>query len=400
MIKIHTLGLWCVFLLFFACGSSPSSGNPDQDTINAAQAALNRMDGGSNTSSQQSGPAQNSPSTQNTVVNTSRSKPAWVDSPNSVYSRAQYVAVTGHANDRTMAERDSLAKLVGFFGQSIHAEQTSVDTYQEAVRSGVVTGWSTDSTMQNTIRISASMDTLLGAEIREVWQDSKTSIYYAVAVMEKAAAARLYTEVIKANQNMIENLVTMSSAEKNSLDGFSRYQFAAAIANINISYGNVLRQLDAAPPAGLEVGETYRREMRNIAQAIPIGVRVTNDRNGKVQGAFTKAFTDMGFGSRSGGTGRYVLDVNVAVSEAVFPNNPNKFARWEIDARLTDNGVTILPFNASGREGRATLPEAENFAYMAAERMINTGDPRANPPVSSYANLLKDYLARLVPEKR
>jgi len=65
------------------------------------------------------------------------------------------------------------------------------------------------------------MDTLLGAEIREVWYDSKKE-YYAVAVMEKAKTAQLYSEMIWANQNLIKNLINMSQAEKNTMEGYGR----------------------------------------------------------------------------------------------------------------------------------------------------------------------------------
>jgi len=294
----------------------------------------------------------------------------------------------GHATDRTMAERNAFASLVAIFGQSIYADQVITNTYQEAIRSGVVTGWTDDIAMQNTIRTSTSMDTLVGAEIREVWFDSRGT-YFAAAVMEKVKAAQLYTEMIKANQNMIINLTTMNPTEKNSLEGFSRYQFAAAVADINISYGNLLRQIDTTPPAGLVSGDTYRLEARNITREIPVGITVRNDREGRIQGAFAKAFSDLGF--RTGGTGsRYMLNVNVNVSPVDNPQAQNQFVRIELDARFNDNNATILPYNFNSREGHLTLSEAENRAYRFAEQKIN----------QEYANNLRDYLTRLIPEKR
>jgi hypothetical protein len=404
IMKIYVSMLCFCLLMLSACGSSPSansgSGASLAESQAAAQAAQDRMDGGgqppsggqpaASGQSAQSAPAQQGTAQQGVVVNTGRNKPAWVDSIDSVYGRAQYVAAVGYAADRGMAEKSALANLTAFFGQSIQADQTITNTYQEAVRNGVTTGWTDNFSSQNTIRTSASMDTLVGAEIREVWLDSRTNTYYAAAVMEKAKAAQMYTEMIQANQNMIKNLITMSAAEKNSLEGLSRYQFAATVADINISYGNLLRLIDAAVPPGLVKGDEYRIEAQNIVKAIPVGVAVTNDKSGRVQGAFAKSLSELGF--RSGGNNsRYVLRVEIAVSPVELPNNPNKFARIELSANLTDTsaGAVLLPYNFNNREGHTSQSEAENRLYLAAERKIN----------EEYAKLLNNYLSQLLPKR-
>jgi hypothetical protein len=394
IMKIYVSVLCFCLLMFSACGSSPAnSGASPAEAQAAAQAALNRMDGGgqplSGGQSAQSAPAQQG-SAQGVVVNTGRNKPAWVDSVDSVYGKAQYVAAVGYAADRAMAEKNALGNLTAFFGQSIQADQTITNTYQEAVRNGVTTGLTDNLAAQNTIRTSASMDTLIGAEIKEVWLDSRSNTHYAAAVMEKAKAAPLYTEMIQANQNMIKNLITMSAAEKNSLEGLSRYQFAATVADINVSYGNLLRLIDAPVPPGLVKGDEYRIEAQNIVKAIPVGVAVTNDKSGRVQGAFAKSLSELGF--RSGGNNsRYVLRVEIAVSPVDLPNNPNKFARMELSANLTDTsaGAVLLPYNFNNREGHTSQSEAENRLFLTAERKIN----------EEYAKLLNNYLAQLLPKR-
>jgi len=393
---------FCLVVIVSACGSSPANSNSGASPAEAqaaAQAALDRMDGGGQppaggqSSGGQSAPsapsAQQGGSQSGPVVNTGRNKPAWVDSVDSVYGRAQYVAAVGFAADRAMAEKNALVKIVSYFNQSVQADETITRTYQEAVRNGVSAGWTDNLAAQSTIRTSASMDTLVGAEVREVWFDSR-STYYAVAVMEKAKAAPLYTEMILANQNIIKNLVTMSPAEKNSLEGFSRYQFAATIADINIPYGNLLRQIDAAVPAGLVPGDEYRLEAQNIVRAIPISVTVTGDRAGRVQSAFAKSLSELGF--RSGGNNsRYVLRVEVTISPVDLPNNPSKFVRIVLSANLTDTsvGAVLLPYNFNEREGHNSIPEAEDRAYRTAERKIS----------EEYAKLLNNYLSQLLPRR-
>jgi hypothetical protein len=409
--KVKSVLLSLLPALLLSCVSTPASntnsgGVSAAEAQAAAQAALDRMDGRApaapaNSSPRQSSSAQAAPAAaQGTVVNTSRTRPAWVDAVDSVYSRAQYAAVVGHASNREMAERNALANLVAFFGQSIQADQTITNTYQEAVRSGVVAGWTDNTTMQNTIRTSASMDTLLGAEIKEVWHDTRGNTHYAVAVMEKQRTVRLYGDLILANQALINNLITMSAAEKNTLEGYARFYFAATVADMNTTYGNVIKLVGAEPPTELVNSSVYRLEAQNIARAIPVAVRVTNDRAGRVQGAFAKALSDLGF--RTGGNNsRYVLDVSISLSPVTLANNTNSFARIEIGANLTDTstGAIVLPYNFNNRDGHTSMAEAENRAFLSAERLINNGDPARNPPLLGYSDHIKAYLSQLLPQR-
>jgi len=400
MLKLKFISLSCLtFLLLAACGSSPKSGASPEAAKASAQDALGRLDGqvgrpadvpNAPSPQQPSGGQNASSAKQQPAVNHSRTKPAWVDNVDAIYDRSQYVAAVGNASNRDMAEKNALANLTAIFGQSVKADQTITNTYQEAVKNGAASSWTDNISMQNTINTSSSMDSLVGAEIREVWQDTRNNVFYAVAVMEKAKTAQLYNEMIKANQNMITNLINMNNAEKNSLEGFSRYQFAAAVADVNVTYGNVLQVIGYPVPAGLVKGDIYRLEAQNIARSIPLGITVKNDKAGRIQGAFAKALSEIGF--RSGGNNsRYVLDVNINVSPVDLPNNPNKFVRIELGANLTDTAVksVLLPYNFNSREGHTTVSEAENRAYMAAERKIN----------EEYKNMLLEYLNQSLPKK-
>jgi len=402
MLKLKFISLLsCLLLLTLcACGTSPNSGTSAADAQAAAKGALGRLDEQvGRPTDMPSAPSQQQPSVgqgassstqqQQAKLNNSKTKPAWVDSVDSVFNRSQYVAASGNASNRDMAEKNALANLTAIFGQSIKADQTITNTYQEATRNGVTTGWTDNIAMQNTINTSSSMDTLVGAEIKEVWYDSK-STYYAVAVMEKARTAQLYNEMIKANQNVIDNLVKMNQTEKNSFEGYSRYQFAAIVADINITYGNVLQVIGSPLPAGLIKGDNYRLEAQNITKAIPVGITVKNDKSGRIQGAFAKAFSDIGF--RTGGNNsRYNLNVDITITPITYDNNPNKYARIELSANFIDTSdkSVLFPYNYNNRDGHSSLSEAENRAYMSAERKIN----------EEYKNLLLEYMSHLLPKR-
>jgi hypothetical protein len=315
-------------------------------------------------------------------------RPSWIRSPYSVFNERQYVAAVGYGNDAVQAEKSAFANLTAIFGQSIRVNETLNSSYQEMVRSGGAARWTESTSLESVIQTSTSLDALFGSEIRERYNERGT--WYAAAVMERAKAVRMYTDVINANLTMINNLTDMNESEKNSLEGYSRYQFAATVADINVSYGNVLKYLGAAIPAGFRDGSTYRIEAANITRAIPVAVVVSNDRNNRVQAAIAKSLADLGF--RSGGNNsRYLVEAALTFEEEVFPDSPYKHTRCTITANFIDsNGnVVLIPYSYNRREAHNSMPNAETRALTTVVNQIGT----------EYTNLLKDYISRLLPQK-
>lgn len=318
-------------------------------------------------------------------------QPDWIRDPYAKFDKQSYVAARGNGNSLQAAEKSALGNLVAVFGQSIMVSDVITTSYQQAISSGVIANWSENTNVDSLIATSAGMDTLIGAEIGDSWDNGKGE-YYALAVLNKTKALATYSNMIQSNQAIIKNLVgNLSEAQKNSLDGFARYQFAATIADISISYGNVLSVIGAPAFAReLKPGDDYRLEALNITKTIPIGITVKNDKSGRVQGAFAKVFSEMGF--RSGGSGsRYILNVNIIVSPVDLPANPNQFVRMELSADLVDtaSGVVLLPYNFNERQGHNTVSEAENRTFLEAERKI----------ARDYKDLLSNYLSQLLPRK-
>ncbi|MCL2184429.1 MAG: LPP20 family lipoprotein [Treponema sp.] len=324
-------------------------------------------------------------------INISKTTPAWVNDVYSSYDKARYVAATGFAGSREQAEGNALAALTSFFGQTVEVDRNAVSFFRQAVVNNVINEWIDTDEMRTNIKTTASMDNLMGAEIEEVWYDSK-EIYYAVAVMEKQRAIRIYSDLLKANLNIIKNLVAMTPNERNSMEGVIRYRFAASVADINVSYKNIITLLNGTVTENIVSGDSYRLEAQNIIKIIPINIRISNDRNGRIFGAFAKTFTDWGFEAQTGTTNaRYILDVNITLSPVDLPANPNIFARIELAANFTDTraNLVLIPYTFNSREGHTNRAEAENRCIMVAERSVN----------EEFASLLSAYLSRLMPKK-
>jgi hypothetical protein len=388
-----------------ATASAPAPSR-EQDAVDAANAALAALDGGK-------APAQAAPSGGGgaarpapaaspaapaagpaPAAQANRGKPAWVDSPDSVYPKGTYVSAVGFGSSRAVAEKSGLANLTALFGQSIQADLKILNTYQEAVKNGAV-DYKENTNVSNAINTSTSLDSLVGAEIADVWTDSGANTTYAVAVMDKGKTNSLYGEMIRANLAIIDTLVNVPAAERNTLDGFARLMLAATIADANRVYTNLLGVVGNTTginPASLKKGDDYRLMAKDISKNIPIGVVVTGDTSDRVRGAFAKVISDAGF--RSGGTNsRYVLQAVIRLSPVNLPNPQNyKYARLELDARLTDTSddSVLLPYNLNRREGHLELTEAEQRAIRWAEGEIT----------KSYGGVLSSFLSTLLPVKK
>jgi hypothetical protein len=284
-------------------------------------------------------------------------------------------------SSQIQADQQALANLVSYFSQKVQAELTLVERESQTTANGR-TQSSNSSQVQNSIQTAASMDKLIGAEIKERSDDGKT--YYALAALEKHSGARSYSDLLASNQRQIDQLIDLSPDDKNSFIGYSRYLQAAKIADENAVYGSVLSLLDGQSRQ-LVTGTKYRIEAVSIIENIPVTVIVTNDKADRIRGAFAAVLQKQGL--RSGGTNsRYELKVTVEIAE-VPSTSQNKFARYEIDARLTDTstGNVLVPFNINGREGHNNVSEAENRAIRAAEQKIT----------ETYSAKLTEYFSTL-----
>jgi hypothetical protein len=319
--------------------------------------------------------------------------PAWVSNPDAVYRRAAYIAAVGYGPSRREAEQGALVALTALFGQSIQGELKTLSSYSEAVKNGAL-DVSENTSMENAVNISSRMDNLVGAEVADVWFDGK-STHYAVAVMERAPAALLYSELIRSNLRIIGELLNLREGEKNSLDGYSRYLLAGITADANRVFANVLSVVDGSGAAMLspdmKKGDEYRLEAANIAKNIPIMINAEGDPSGRIKTAFAEALNQAGFKS-GGDSSRYVLAVSLALTPVELPNQQNKFVRYVIEAKLSDQtkGELLFPYSLNGREGHTTLPEAENRALSAAVKKIG----------GEYPEALKDWFAGALPKQQ
>jgi hypothetical protein len=329
--------------------------------------------------------------TSSTAVQTARggATPRWVNNPYSDYSQSRYIAAVGTAKTRADAEKSAFAALTAFFGQSVKSDYAVAAAYSEAVTNGIVSV-SEKTEVREIIVTAASLDNLIGAAIGNVWDDGRGTVY-ALAYLEKERTVPIYTELIRINQRNIENLVSINAAQKNTFDGYARHKLAAFIAGMNAGYAGIVSLAGGSTaPLNMTGADTLILEAANIIKNITVGFNVKRDSNGRVRDAFAKALSGEGLRTQ-GNNPPYILEINIDMSEAKFPDNNFIFCRYTLSANLIERatGSVLFPFNITDREGHATYAEAQNRAFVAMERAVN----------EKYPEAFREYLAALLPQE-
>jgi len=374
MKRIKLACITTVLCLIIACaGYAQSSGNSRAAADDATRRLEQALGGGT------------------TVVKTTRGgrEPNWVKDPYAAYSRDRYLAARGFAATQGEAEKKALAALVSIFGVSVQSNWEGVNTYQEAASNNVIT-FSENTSINEVIITAASMDTLIGAEIGNIWDNARGTVY-ALAYIERRKAIDVYSEMIRINQLNIENLIALNDSEKNTFDGYARYKLAALIAGLNSQYAAVIVQSGGSTGLlNMTSAGALNIEAENIIKNITVAVNVKGDKNNRIKDAFSKILSAEGIRTQ-GNNPVYTLEINVNLDELVLTNNKFKWYSMTLNANLIENKshTELLPYNYSDRAGHTSLVGAENTAFILMEKDIN----------DKYKIIFKEYLAGLFPKR-
>ena len=297
--------------------------------------------------------------------------PLWLGNVELAYPSSRYVAAVGSGADLAAAEKSALASLAGIFGQSVSGSITVSSRYADRMAEGRITASSSDSSITEKVTTAVKMDTLVGAAIKETWQDAQGRYVYAVAAMDKAEASVLYAELVRANDSIIEELSARAGLK--GLAEYSRLRSIADAAEATESLLNVLSVVSPAQAAALRASRTplnaYKARLADAAASISISVSIENDRINLLTQAFIDALSDAGFrASPSAGNAGYALSGSLAFEEVDMKRqSPFAFSRAALSAALFDaaTGEALLTFSSSAREGHNSLSEAETKAARA-----------------------------------
>jgi hypothetical protein len=291
-------------------------------------------------------------------------KPAWVDKPSTAYPEKLFVSAVGAGDSRQVAESNAKAALTAYFRQSVSSKVNISDTERQVNGSSV-----SESNMSQTIESVAALDNLIGAEIKNTWNDRRNNTWYAVAAMDKSVCAKLYTTELNKTISEINTLIDIS--EGVSLETIAKCQKALQTADNAELYALILSMLDG-PNREPEVSRLTVKISTTLstAKAIPVDVRVTGDKNGRIKASFAKVFTAAGFKTGNNNS-RYALEVTASLEPAA--KNQYFNSRCTIDAVLRDTKTEaeLFSYNFIFRGAHpASQQDADNRAFVGSEKKI------------------------------
>jgi hypothetical protein len=315
----------------------------------------------------------------------SQEKPAWVDSPQSQYSNAKYLSAIGSGDTRKSAENDAASKLAMVFQSTIKAEQTVTDRYKELFTSPENSTFEHQSEVNKNSSISSNQ-TLYNFQIAETFTDNLGKIY-AVAVIERAPTAEIYTKKIAENEKIMLRYIEQLD---NSSDPVVRYANINAASVFSMMNEGLKQQLVIIMP-----GQTYHSEsdydnvkiqnlLSEAKKKMPFAIAITNDADGSAKAMVKEMLSENGFVTAAKG----ILSVTGEISfEKIDMKSEQQFVRWNYTLSVVDaSGASIISLSESGREGHVTYKEAVARATRTMKKKIK----------SNFAKEINAYFDSLV----
>ena len=297
--------------------------------------------------------------------------PQWVTEPAAAYADSHYLTAVGYASSRSAAEAEAVSALTKSVSQKVRAHSVSVQT-MESNAAGVERSFS------SSVDTVSSVDEIAGLKIREVWTAGDGTVY-ARALVNREEVGSYYEQKMKDAENGINALIAFAADNPASFEAVNALRSAAEKAGENDKSAAVLSVVNPVKYKRLSFAykntQTVQALLLHEIENIHVAVRVKNDKDGRLESAFSEAVKKAGFKTVPGNSAHdadapYILNVVLNLEPLETPaSTENKYVRYTVKAELSDSrtGKIILPWSTGGREAHFTQGEAEQRALRTIE---------------------------------
>jgi hypothetical protein len=331
-------------------------------------------------------------------------EPDWVTDYNSVYPESQWICVVESAKDKAAATASAQNSLASIFKLDIKTLSRTVRSMTQS-RTDRTVSYAENNSIGGEVTASAEISGLMGV-VSDSWAAKDGTVYVLLRMNRKDSAA-VYSSIINENCSVINDYIDDAKKKKaefgaTTFESYAELNSAANLALLNNNYLNILSILNPAARNALNISYENTARVKKLAEesarAIVITINISGDDGGRIYGSrikksFVQVFTQRGFKTTeisedASAKNTYTLSCNFSVGEVVFSDNPNKFARYELQASLLDfSGNEIFSYSSVNREGHPNYSEATERALRSAEKsIINIEDEE------SFASVFNTYL--------
>ena len=299
--------------------------------------------------------------------------PSWINEPYSNYQTGYFVAV-GNDKTKSIAEINAVSELTGIFSRDVQSN-TVANSSMTQIEEDNISSLISEQNLNQQITVSIDQRNLIGIEIAETFYDDNKDQWYALAVLDKQKAEKIYSKEIEASY---KNINQNYNESKNKTNNFDKLRYLYKCKKEAQYVQSLIVRLQVI---NFEAAETIQRtdisenkfyiEFNNIASKIPISIQVNNDLNNEIKIACSDVFESYGFKIQE--QANNVLSVDLENNFRTVYDPDAVYCESNVAIRLNLSGEQIVfPFNYTNRAAGKNQELAQKKEYNNLSTIIKS----------------------------
>ncbi len=305
--------------------------------------------------------------------------PAWVLSPQEMYSHTEYLVGMGEGRSRDQAEKRAYAAVARIFSAHVQAQSSDEETYLLKEHGGQE---STQRSLQIDFMTRVTTNKVLeNVQILESWLREKDRQYFVLAGLHRAQAEQMLLARLQAIDQSIREKVQQGRSSTAKIHRIQGYKQGMALLSRRPQVNSDLRVVRTSgeglpPPFSLNV--IQREFLEFVASHVTISVSMQGESHQELERAIWEALKKEGLlaGAKDpiSGTSEHSSDISITGFGRLWPVDiPDplfRYVRWcgDIEIRERDSQRLMGMISRSGREGHITEREARIRASRAMQQ--------------------------------
>ena len=309
--------------------------------------------------------------------------PTWINEPYSVYQTGYFVAV-GSDKIKNIAELNAVSELAGILSRDVKSNMVANSSMTQKEEDNI-SSLISEQNLNQQITVNIDQRNLIGIEILETFFDDNKEQWYALAVLDKQKAEKIYSKEIEASY---KNINQNYNESKNKTNNFDKLRYLYKCKKEAQYVQSLIVRLQVI---NFEAAETIQRtdiseskfyiEFNNIASKIPISIQVNNDLNNEIKIACSDVFESYGFKIQE--QANNVLSVDLENNFRTVYDPDAVYCESNVAIRLNLSGEQIVfPFNYTNRAAGKNQELAQKKEYNNLSTIIK----------SEYKKLIENIL--------
>ena len=299
--------------------------------------------------------------------------PSWINEPYSTYQTGYFVAV-GNDKTKNIAELNAVSELAGIFSRDVKSN-TVANSSMTQIEENNISSLISEQNLNQQITVSIDQRNLIGLEIVETFFDDNKEQWYALAVLNKQKAEKIYSKQIEASYKNINQNYNESKIKTNNFDKLSylyKCKKEAQFVQSLIVRLQVINFEAAKNIQRTDINENqFNIEFNNTANKIPISIKVNNDLNNEIKIACSDVFESYGFKIQD--QAKNVLSVELENNFRTVYDPDAVYCESNISINLQLSGEqNVFPFNYTNRAAGKNQELAQKKEYSNLSTIIKT----------------------------